>query len=36
VRSYLSKMVQYNLVRATGESVNRQYQVVEGAVPSPD
>ena len=35
VRTYLSKMDQYNLLTAEGTSRDRQYSTVEGTIPSP-
>lgn len=35
VRTYLSKMTQYNLLRATGTSRDREYALVSAATPSP-
>jgi orc1/cdc6 family replication initiation protein len=35
VRSYLSKLTQYNLLEAEGESRDREYAVVDPATPSP-
>ncbi|MDS0261541.1 orc1/cdc6 family replication initiation protein [Haloarcula sp. S1CR25-12] len=35
VRSYLSKMVQYNLLEADGQTQDRRYEVVQRADPSP-
>lgn len=35
VRTYLSKMTQYNLLKATGTSRDREYAVRNGASPSP-
>ena len=35
VRSYLSKMTQYNLLEATGSSRDREYAVLDRASPSP-
>jgi hypothetical protein len=35
VRSYLSKMAQYNLLKATGTSRDREYSLIDSTAASP-